>query len=49
MSRREELLFRVAERYLDYCDLVVTSPIVSEMAELLNEIYMDEMWMLTQD
>ena len=49
MSRNDEMLFKVVERYLYHRDYKTDNPIVAEIAQSMREIDVDEMWMLTQN
>ena len=48
MSRKNELLIRVVERYMYQRDFKTDNPIVAEVASGMCELEIDEMWMLTQ-
>ena len=48
MKPKDELLLKVAERYLLHKNYQTTNPFTRAMLDKLCEVEIDEMWMLTQ-
>lgn len=48
MTRQDELLFRVFERYMYHKSYVTDDPRLAELAKNMCDIEIAEMWMLTQ-
>lgn len=49
MSRENELLIQVVERYLYHKNYITDNQITKKMAQSMCDIEISEMWMLTQN